>query len=342
MTTNAHPFVSVIIPTRNRQSMLEKALISMVEMQYPLDRFEVVVVDDGSTDGTRHLVAGLLADLPYSLIYVPLEGNGIPAARNAGASAAKGQLLVFSDDDCFFRTDWLAVLAANFSDPGIGVVGVADEVPEDSPLLSRCIDYTVNSLAGSGGVRHDRSLRIARYYPRGFGMAVSREAFEAVAGFDETLQAGEDIDLSYRIGRAGYRLRFEPKTFVWHQRRSTLKAFLKQMATRGATRVELIRRHPALLEPAFLVPAAMLFWFGGLALFSWVSPRLQWLLVVTAWLYGAALLLSGWRGARKMNEPRGLALIPVVTGLQHFGYGWGFLRGCIIWLQAATTSRPIQ
>jgi glycosyltransferase involved in cell wall biosynthesis len=126
-----------------------------------MDRFEVVVIDDGSTDGTEDEVARWKGRVPFDLTYARQENRGIPAARNAGIRLSRGCVLVFTDDDCRFQSDWLIRLSRHFDTPNLGAVGVPDRNPEDGPFFSKCVDYTVNSLVGSGGVRRKRGARHA-------------------------------------------------------------------------------------------------------------------------------------------------------------------------------------
>jgi len=321
--------VSILIPTRNRRECLREALDCLAAMDYPKERVEAVVIDDGSTDGIREMVARMQQERGQPLVYFRQTGNGIPAARNAGVRAARGDILIFTDDDCRFPKDWLVHLSRHFDTQNLGVVGVPDKNPAGGRFFSKCVDYTINSLVGSGGVRRKSGKRLARYYPRGFGMAVPRSVMEEVGPFDESLSAGEDIDLSYRIWKAGYVVKFDPEAFVWHERRNTLVGFLRQMFTRGYTRVELVRRHWGLMEPAYLLPFIMVIGFVILLGLSIFFDAALLILIFSASAYAVALVVSGMAGWRKIKDLRAIAVIPLLMMLQHLMYGLGTLMALV-------------
>lgn len=248
------PSVSVIICTYNRAPLLKRALFSLTQQTLLPRQFEVIVVDDGSRDGTQDTIRGIKGRLPYSLSCHAQEKKGISAAKNLGIREAGGDVLVFTDDDCIFEKDWLSRLIGHLDSPDVGAVGGPDRSPSDASFFARCVDYTVTSFAGTGGVRRKEGVRLAKYYPRGCNIAFPQAVIEKAGGYDETLAAGEEIELDYRVKQAGYLLKYAPDAPVWHKRRSSLLGFLRQMYCRGYTRVELARRHLALLEPSYLLP----------------------------------------------------------------------------------------
>jgi cellulose synthase/poly-beta-1,6-N-acetylglucosamine synthase-like glycosyltransferase len=156
-------------------------------------------------------------------------------------------------------------------------------------------------------------------------MAVPREVIEAVGGFDETLAAGEDIELSYRIRKAGYRIAFDAAAFVWHERRTSPASFLSQMFTRGVTRIELVRRHRGMMEPAYFFPLVMVGGFTVLGGASVIFPVARPVLLGAAFVYGAGIWAAGLHGTALLKDGRAVFLIPVLLMLQHLMYGLGTL-----------------
>ena len=329
MVGQTQPTVSVVVPTRNRAESLERMLRSLGQVNYPRDRGEVIVVDDGSHDATGKLVETLQAEFPFVLRYVYQAAAGVAAARNRGYHTAKGEVIVFVDDDCLFEPGWLLHLVSGLMQPQVGAVGGPDRELGQASFLARCIDWTVTSFVGTGNVRGGRRFRVARYYPRSFNMAARRQALDKVGGFDLTLPYGEDIDLSYRIRKAGYALACVPAAAVWHHRRASLPSFMRQIFIRGATRMELVRRHRGLLEPAYLVPAAIVVLIPLLLGLSW-SSQLPWTVTgVLAGAYGAGLCWEGSRAARALKLWRAGVLVGILLLLQHLAYGAGFWRAVI-------------
>jgi len=293
-------------------------LESLTGLNYP--EYEVIVADDGSTDGTQETVKEF-----GQIRYYRQEKKGISAAKNLGINKARGDILVFTDDDCRAEPDWLIKLTSCFDSEEVGAVGGPDIAHPDDPFLANCVDYAVTSFIGTGGVRR-KGKRIGRYYPRSFNMLAPKRVIEQVGGFDEGLEAGEDIDLSYRIKKAGYSLRYTKDAFVWHRRRDTISGFLRQIFVRGCTRVRLIRKHKELLEIAYLIPPFLVLLIPALLLLSLIFPLV---LIIPAILCLAILLTSGVHASLKIKDLRALAIIPFLLFLQHVTYGIGFLVGSV-------------
>ncbi len=323
--------VSIIIPTCDRKDSLKAALDSVAGLDYPRDRYEVLVVDDGSVDGTEQLVRELQARVPIVLRYFRQEKKGLSAAKNVGIRESRGEILVFTDDDCLLEKEWLALLVKPFDSPGVGVVGGPDRIPEASGPLATCIDYSVTSFIGTGGVREGGAMRLAKYYPRGCNTAMLKSVVEKVGGFDENFRAGEDIELVYRVKRAGYSIAYASEAFVWHKRRASFRTFLRQIFSRGYWRAELGRRHRELLELSYLLPSLMIVGFVSLFLVSFVFPLALIGLIYLAGIYLLALFTGGILGAIRIRDLRALFLIPLLLALQHFTYGLGFLTALIRW-----------
>lgn len=320
------PNVSVIIPTYNRKNSLTATLDSLADLDYPKDRYEVVVVGDGSRDGTEDTIRGIKGRLPYSLSYHAQEKKGISAAKNLGIREAGGDLLVFTDDDCIFEKDWLSRLIGHLDSPDVGAVGGPDRSPSDASFFARSVDYTVTSFAGTGGVRRKEGVRLAKYYPRGCNIAFPQAVIEKAGGYDETLAAGEEIELDYRIRQAGYLLKYAPDAPVWHKRRGSLLGFLRQMYSRGYTRVELARRHLALLEPSYLLPPLAIVGFMVLGGGAFLFPFLLKIMISLSSLYLGIILVAGAHGSLKIKDPRAWPIVSALLIMQHLTYGLGFLK----------------
>jgi GT2 family glycosyltransferase len=317
--------LTIIIPTRDRKDSLREAVLSLASLDYPRDRYEVLVVDDGSVDGTGEMIREIRSRYPVSLDYYRQDRKGLSAAKNLGIRMAQGEYLVFTDEDCVFEKDWLHRLMAGFDSPDVGVVGGPDRIPPRSPFLARCSDYCLTSFVGTGGVREGEKMRVAYYYPRGCNCAIPRSVFDRVEGFDESLIPGEDIEVVYRIRQAGYAIRFVPGAFVWHKRRGSLTGFSRQIFYRGHGRAELGRRHRDLLEFSYLLPSIMVIGFIVLLVLSfWVPLALKGFLFASG-LYLAVLGIGGIHGALRMKDFRGIGIIPCLLLLQHVAYGLGFL-----------------
>jgi len=228
-----HPKVSVVVAGYNGDRTLKACLDALDRLNYP--DCEVILVDDGSTDTTRQIA------LTHSKVrYFRHEKNlGLSVARNTGIAAATGEIVAFTDADCRVDEDWLyylvgALLAGDFA----GMGGPNLLPPEDS-LVAAAV------MASPGGPAHVMLTdRQAEHIP-GCNMAFYRKALAQIGGFDPTFyQAGDDVDLCWRLQQAGLKIGFSPAAFVWHHRRSTIAAYLAQQRGYGDAEALLVRKHP--------------------------------------------------------------------------------------------------
>jgi len=238
---------------------------------------------------------------------------------------AEGEIFVFTDDDCLFERKWLDLLLAAFDANRVGTVGGPDRTPEEASFFAKCVGYLFTSFIGTGGLRGGDMLRIGRYYPKGCNMAVLREAIDKVGGFDELLGPGEEIELGYRIEKAGYQIKYAPRAFVWHKRRASLKPFLQKVFKIGYTRVVLARKHRGLLQIGHMIPFICVLTALSLLVLSSIFPNAMKILLFTVSGYLVILLFSGFQALYRIKDIRALFIIPLLILLHHLIHGTGFL-----------------
>jgi GT2 family glycosyltransferase len=223
---------SVIVCTRNGRSRIAGCLRALQGQK--LRPHEIVVVDDGSSDGTADFVAAGFPDLRV----LRLEAGGLSAARNAGAEAATGEVLAFTDDDCEADEGWLAGLAAAF-EAGADAAGGPNLPPPPAAAAEAIV------TAAPGAPSHVMLDDVEAEHLPGCNLAVRRAAYFAAGGFDPVFTtAGDDVDFCWRLRDRGFRLGFAPTAFVWHHRRPTLRGYLRQQTGYGKAEALLIARHP--------------------------------------------------------------------------------------------------
>jgi GT2 family glycosyltransferase len=244
------PFFSIIIPTYNRPERLAACLASLAKLDYPCDRFEVIVVDDGSKQPLDAVVEPFREQLDITLI---AQANAGPAtARNTGAAQAKGKFLAFTDDDCTPTPDWLQKLADRFATVPDCMIGgqTFNALPDNlhstaSQLLN---DYLYKQYNADPNQAHFFASN---------NIVLPADAFQAIGGFDTTfpLAAGEDRDFCDRLLHKGYRLIYVPEAQVYHAHKLTLHTFWRQQFNygRGAFHYHKIRsrraQEPIKVEP---------------------------------------------------------------------------------------------
>jgi GT2 family glycosyltransferase len=225
------PRVSVVVCTYNGGRTLEQCLRSLERLHYP--EFEVIVVDDGSADNTREV----LCRFPHIKV-IHQTNEGLSAARNRGLQAASGEIVAYTDSDCFADHDWLTLLVAQLEKSGAAAVGGPNLTPDDG-WLAACV------ASAPGQPTHVlESDQVAEHIP-GCNMAFRKGALAAVNGFDPLYRrAGDDVDVCWRLQQAGQWITFAPGAFVWHHRRQGPRSYLRQQAGYGEAEALLRFHHP--------------------------------------------------------------------------------------------------
>jgi GT2 family glycosyltransferase len=225
------PRVSVVVCTHNGAATLDQCLRSLLALDYP--DYEVIVVDDGSTDESP----AILARFP-SVRVITQSNQGLSSARNAGLRLAAGEIIAYTDSDCFADPNWLAHLVYQFQSGDAAAVGGPNLTPEDGRLAA-CV------AAAPGQPTHVlENDQVAEHIP-GCNMAFRRRALEAINGFDtQYWKAGDDVDVCWRLQQAGHWIAFAPGAFVWHHRRQNPRAYLRQQAGYGQAESLLRFKHP--------------------------------------------------------------------------------------------------
>ena len=253
------PFVSVIVCSYNGGRTLTPCLDSLGKLNYP--DYEIILVDDGSTDDTRDIAE----QFPH-VRYIYQENHGLSHARNTGAAAAKGEVFAYTDSDCMADVDWLYYLIGTLLSGDYAGVGGPNVTPPAQNWIQACV------AAAPGGPSHVLLTDIIAEHIPGCNMAFYRWAFENIGGFDaEYHKAGDDVDFCWRLQQAGCVIAFSPTAIVWHHRRFTLRAFLKQQD--GYGEAESLLRFKHLI---FFGPTGTAKWRGqiyGTPRFSWFINR---------------------------------------------------------------------
>jgi len=229
----ATPKVSVVIASYNGATTLKSCLQSLEHLNYP--DYEVILVDDGSTDGTPSIVALF----PRIISLRHPKNLGLSAARNTGIEAATGTIVAFTDSDCRADEDWLHYLVGDLLRSRFTGIGGHNLLPPDDSPTAAAV------MVSPGGPAHVMlNDRVAEHIP-GCNMAFYRWALREIGGFNPIYRrAGDDVDICWRLQQRGYQIGFSPAGFVWHYRRNTVAAYLRQQTGYGEAESLLERRHP--------------------------------------------------------------------------------------------------
>jgi len=326
--------ISVVIPTYNNRDVLRKTIDAVLVQEFPPDAYEIVIADDGSTDGTAEMIRGVRA--PVAVRYVAQANAGRSAARNLGARTASGRILLFIDSDIWAAPGLLTAHHAHYLPHArqLGVQGRSLTHPEArvTPFM-KAKDITPDLT-----IRPRHNLDPVHIITRNFSML--RDEFQAAGGFDEgfTGYGWEDIELALRLQAQGVRFVYEPGALAHHHHVETLEGLQRKLRQAGEGAVYFWRKHghparlglfleilPVMLPLKWLVfrtPLAM-------PLCRWLLPRAEargWLLVANECYteLGWEAYYAGVFAALRRSPAAVRATVPPNTEL---GAGKGSARG---------------
>ena len=320
------PIVSVIVVTKNEEKHIGDCLESLMRQDYARGKYEVIVVDADSVDKTREIVG----KYPVKLI---IDGYGtLGHQRNTGIKNARGKYVAFTDADCIADEAWLTRLAMAISNspPDTVAVGGPNLVMDDDPPFSKVVGYMQETFLGSGGSPQAYKISTPKYDVISIPNcnAIYRKEILAEELYDNKIGIGEDCDLNFRLRRKGYRFAYIPDAVVWHHRASNFRELVHKMFAYGKSSAVITRKHRAVVRWYDFMPLlailALIVAYPVIRLVPWmVYPY-----IVASLAYLAALLFATRQVSRRLKGVQStltMALLPV----QHFVYGFGFMRGLI-------------
>lgn len=309
-------FFSFIIPVYNRPEEIRELLHSFLNLKTEGINYEILIIEDGSTQICKNIVKAFQVDLPVN--YYQKENSGPGDSRNFGMQRAQGNFFIILDSDVLLPSDYLKNTEDFLRAHPVDCFGGADAAHPDFTAVQKAINFSMTSFLTTGGIRGNKKS-IEKFKPRSFNMGISKRAFEASGGFS-SLKVGEDLDLSIRLKNLNFDIAFIPGAFVYHKRRSTWKAFYKQVKAFGMGRPILSAIYPETFSVVFWFPSLFLIGFllsSILALFG-----IYFLLL----LYGIYFLILFIAGSYPHKSLKIGFYSIFATGIQFFGYGLGYLK----------------
>ncbi len=225
--------ISIIIPTYNRKIFLANCLKSLFNQTYPKEKYEIIIVDDGSNDGTKEFITGLQSKYnAYNLNYFYQRNKGWASSRNLGIKKTKGKIIVFIDTDCIANKNWLESILMSFGKAPKRVGGIGG--PTVVKFYKQNIIAQIDQAILNHFINKFKKDKEALFLPT-CNLSIKKEIFAKIGNFDTDFdkEAGEDSEFCWRIIKNGYKLIYEPRMQVEHLQRDTFSSFLLQNFTYG-------------------------------------------------------------------------------------------------------------
>jgi glycosyltransferase involved in cell wall biosynthesis len=270
------PFITVAVITRNRSQSLELTLQSLKRLNYPTEKKEILIVDNAPNNQLTQKLVGKYPEFHYVVEPRP----GLEWGRNRAIREAKGEIIAYTDDDVVLDPGWLLAIGQRFGDPEItGVTGLVVPARQDTEA-----EIFFEQLGGFGRGFEQRFFSMAwhKIHPAfpfasnvcgtGANMAFRKSALVQLNGFDPVLGAGSlargggDLDMFYRMIRAGYLIVYEPQALLWHYHRQDYEGLTKQFQGHGG--------YYAFLTKIFIYDKAMRWQILAFGVKSYFSDRI--------------------------------------------------------------------
>jgi cellulose synthase/poly-beta-1,6-N-acetylglucosamine synthase-like glycosyltransferase len=313
------PFVSIIIPTKNEEALLGNCLKSLNELNYPKDKYEVIIADGLSTDQTIDIAKKFDAKIVIN------QGQTVAPGRNVGFANSRGEIIAFTDADCVVDKYWLTSAIKYFSDEKVAGVGGPNLAPPNETAFGRAIRFLFlfgSLVSGSVYVSDSQIIKNVVSLP-GCNAIYRSSALKKIMPSDETLLTCDDVEMNYQILKKGYNLLYTNDILVWHYRRDNPKKFWHQIYRYSIGRTQLGKRRQDGMNFIHIL-------FGlAIPIFAAVLFAFTYSLVLPLIILGIAAAIIGFSaGLSFLKEKSFKVTLNAIFAMIIFILAWsaGFLR----------------
>ena len=319
------PFVSALLVTRNEKDYIRMSLMSLIYQTYPKDRYEIIIIDGGSVDGTLDIIKELQENYTtdsFSINVVPNPKKILATGWNIGVRTAKGDYVV--------RIDAHATAEPDFIEKSVETLQRVDAVCVGGKLTSKSlngeenvISYVLSSPFGVG----NSSFRVSEqegYADTAVYGLYKKDIFEKAGYFDEKMVRNQDIEMHSRIKKEGGKFYFNPEIKSTYYTRNTVKKMLKQAYGNGKWNMVLLKKGNGALSLRHLVPFAFVLSIIGAIVLGFLHP-VFWILGLFALLLH--MVLGFFFATKKTKMVNQLLAMPFLFISLHLAFGVGYIRG---------------
>jgi len=328
MTTRKE--ISIIIPVRNEEKYITRCIDSLINQTYPQEKYEIIVLDGMSTDKTRQILKNF--QLEYKNLIRFFDNHKITqvAGRNTGVKYSEGNIIVMFSGHAYADNNFLSTIANEFnnSDPDVAVLGANILPAEDEQYFGRAISKVQMSTLGGGSSAFMVSKNNKYVDSPGFP-AYRREIIFNIGLYDERFVIGEDIDISWRIKSAGFKLMLCSNAFVYYYRRhNSITLFCRHLFNYGKAKGYFTRKYPNSNKWINIFPVLLIVCLTGLPMSYFINFQLFQFLTLVTLIYLFVVCVSTAAIVYRSQSYKDLLCFFLYI-LEHFAFGFGLILGII-------------
>ncbi len=323
-----YPKVSFLIPLLNEEKTLAQCLDSLLALQYPSEKIEILLAIGNCTDNTRVIADDYAKKHSNIRIFENPTGN-TSIGRNICIKHATGEMLMNYSGHVITEKNLLSELAFRLKNqpPDVAAVGCSNLSPGKQNFIGMVSGAAFLSFMGGRNFFSQNAVFPQERFTDHLSFSFYRkEAVEKVGGFDPVFWCGQDYELDIRLRKVGYKILYTPKTKVYHFKRDSVRSLWRQMYRYGIARAKMVKKHPDtlkffhLLGPGFILGSLLVVLLTVFGVFP------IWFL---ASLVVAYLLMSLVSTLQITRKPSVVVSSVLFYLLIHVGYGAGFIRGVL-------------
>jgi len=323
-----YPKVSFIIPVLNEESIIKSCLDSLLKLDYPKEKIEILIAEGPSTDRTNNIIKKYAEKYDYIKILKNPTGN-TAIGRNICIEQSTGDMLMNYSGHVLAEKNLLNVLALKLlnSPEEIVAVGCSNISPEKQNFIGKVAGVVFSSIMGGKNL----FVQNAEFNEERFSDHISfscyrKKVVEKVGNFDPLFWCGQDAELDLRLLKEGYKILYTPKTKVYHFKRTTMRSLFRQMHRYGIARAKMVKKHPTTLKIFHLFGSVFIFGIIVILILTFLKLIPLWIIPIFILIY----ILSSIFSAFQITKKPSLILASIVFYFfVHIGYGAGFIRGMI-------------
>jgi len=327
------PFVTVGVIAKNEAEYIEETINSILKSNYPKNKYEVLIVDGNSVDGTQELIKKLMKTTTKIKLFVePWKSGTHGRARNYVADNAKGDYIAFTDGDCVVDKNWLKTLVESIEkerkqDKMVVAVGGIRTPVKSNKWKENLINYMLTTFFGCGGSNGfmQTNKKYVQYIPN-YNAVYLTKIIRKIR-YSDDLSIGEDYEFNLRLNKLNYKIVFNKKVIIYHHQEDSIKEFVKQMYNYGKAHIKIYRKIKKVRYFDIISLLFVLGFFIGLILSFFILPLLK---IYTSILVFYFLLDLTFTIQLLFKLKRAYILMATfIYPIQHISYGVGVMIGLI-------------